>query len=99
VHIDPEDDQMTMPGLVLPHRQVLLPLIKQCCQELPGADQIRRIIFHYLAGQVHIEIQLPLSLIHDRTEGERLVAMYRDALQGIDAIARVDVGFVSGERG
>ncbi|MDX2316224.1 MAG: cation diffusion facilitator family transporter [Gammaproteobacteria bacterium] len=62
VHIDPEDDEHAAPGRHLALRDQVLRRLQACWQDLPAAQQIRHVNLHYLNGQIHVEVELPLAL-------------------------------------
>lgn len=80
VHIDPEDDEKSMPSFDLPTRDKLLPELKKCWQTLPGFNDIQRTTLHYLDGKIIIELYLPKRY----AEANDLVSHYRAALQRDD---------------
>lgn len=94
VHIDPEDDEINPPSLHLPDRQQLLQQLAVHWQGLAGSDQIQGVVLHYLAGQVAVEIHLPLNLVKEQEDIDILVADYRDVLLKVTAVAVVEVYFV-----
>lgn len=56
VHIDPEDDAQSKPNIHLPNRLSLLQLLSTQL-EMPTLMQ-QSVLFHYLNGQVEVEIHL-----------------------------------------
>ncbi|MFA6061640.1 MAG: cation diffusion facilitator family transporter [Gallionella sp.] len=57
VHIDPEDDMQAKHNNKLPSRPVLLA---QLAERLGDAHLLsRRVVFHYLEGQIDVELYLP----------------------------------------
>lgn len=73
VHIDPEDDEVTHPNNRLPLRDTALARLDVLWRDVPQARNIRDVRLHYLNGQLHVEVVLPLA------EAERAVATH-DAL-------------------
>lgn len=57
VHIDPEDDLQAKPNAHLPSRPVLLAHLADRLKDFSLED--KRVVFHYLDGQVEAEIYLP----------------------------------------
>jgi len=56
VHVDPEDDSIAKPALVLPDRDTLLAHLAQELNISP--EEADKVIFHYLEGKVDAEIFL-----------------------------------------
>lgn len=65
VHIDPEDDETCSPCDHLPLRDELLPVLQAHWWALPAAAAIEEITLHYLDGQIHVELVLPLEWAPD----------------------------------
>ena len=65
VHIDPEDDELASPCDHLPLRDELLPALREHWQSLPAAAAIEDVTLHYLDGQIHVELVLPLEWAAD----------------------------------
>ena len=90
VHIDPEDDEENMPSIYLPNRSELEQLIELHCQELMHFNQIQKIQFHYLDGQIHLDLYFPLEFA-----AFELSQSYQDALTGLEEIQTIRVHFSS----
>ncbi len=63
VHVDPEDDETVALNANLPLRGELEAQIKRLWRDVAVAQQRRKINFHYLQGQVIVEVVLPLSAL------------------------------------
>ncbi len=72
VHIDPEDDELVAPNRDLPLRQQVMSRLQSQWGPIEAARHIRKVNIHYLNGQLHVEIFLPLSALAD---GERPEAL------------------------
>lgn len=70
VHIDPEDDEIYLPGKHLPHRDSLENMLQERCGTLPFYGEIKRVHLHYLAGKIIFEIIFPLSLLEKHSPEE-----------------------------
>ncbi|OGO91824.1 MAG: cation diffusion facilitator family transporter [Coxiella sp. RIFCSPHIGHO2_12_FULL_44_14] len=91
VHIDPEDDETSMPSVHLPDRKKLESLLKTRWKTLPGFVQIRRTTLHYLDGKLRVEIYLPASLAQETEAQHRLEQAYREAVRDVKGISTVTV--------
>ena len=63
VHIDPEDDEEQSSCVHLPLRDKVLVRIREVWRDIEAAQHLREVVLHYLAGQVHLDVVLPLSLL------------------------------------
>ncbi len=91
VHIDPEDDETSSPCDHLPLRDQVLPALQACWQGLPAADAIEDadVTLHYLDGEIHVELVLPLECAPDRASAQALTAEYQrraDAIKGVGGV-------------
>ncbi len=89
VHIDPEDDEHAAPGKHLGLRNQVLERLHACWGPLPAARQIRRVNLHYLNGQIHVEVELPLALGVDPHQAADNAAALSEAAAGDPDIAAV----------
>ncbi len=62
VHIDPEDDEYSIPNRHLPLRAELIERLSKRWEGLDGARQIQGVTIHYLDGRVDVDIDLPVEL-------------------------------------
>lgn len=88
VHIDPEDDELASPCDHLPLREELLQRLERQWQELDPAIRIEKVVLHYLDGQVHVDVILPLV---DAATAPDLSAKIIRAARGVDDIGEVKV--------
>lgn len=65
VHIDPEDDDQVKPSGHLPLRRDVETKLESLFKSNPYFPQRKRIVLHYLDGEVHVELELPLSLLKE----------------------------------
>ncbi|MBU1190956.1 MAG: cation diffusion facilitator family transporter [Gammaproteobacteria bacterium] len=89
VHIDPEDDETASPCDHLPLREEILPLLRESWRSLPAAESIEDIGLHYLDGEIHVDLVLPLECAPDRASAEALMGEFQrlaDAVEGIGAV-------------
>ena len=89
VHIDPEDDEHAAPGRHLALRDQVLRRLQACWQHLPAAQQIRHVNLHYLNGQIHVEVELPLALGADPDSAEEHCRAFNAAAAGDPDIAGI----------
>ena len=82
VHIDPEDDEHSIPNIHLPLRGELLQRLCVHWEGLDGADQIEGVTIHYLGGRVDVDIDLPVELAGDTERAKGRAKAFTDALQG-----------------
>ncbi|MCX7120985.1 MAG: cation diffusion facilitator family transporter [Gammaproteobacteria bacterium] len=85
VHIDPENDEIAHPSLHLPNRKKLHTLLEKHCSSLPGYSNIVKINTHYLAGELTVEIFMPLSVL-ENSSAEILLKKYREAISDLPEI-------------
>jgi len=74
-------------------RQDLLLQLKKRWQNIDGADKIEDVTLHYLHGQVHIDIQVPLSAIVDLDQARGFSNEVSMAIQEIGAVGDVQINF------
>lgn len=91
VHIDPENDATSTPSVMLPNRKDIYRLLKIHWKDLPGFQDIRRTILHYLNGKLYVEIYLPLTATE--IEKETLELQYQDAIHQEKIIEKVIIYF------
>jgi cation diffusion facilitator family transporter len=65
VHIDTENDQAAAASLDLPDRNFIIDYLNKSFSGLELAANIRRTTLHYINGQLHAEIILPLALLEE----------------------------------
>ncbi|MEN8107346.1 MAG: cation diffusion facilitator family transporter [Pseudomonadota bacterium] len=61
VHIDPEDDEFASPCNKLPLRDEILRRLEQQWQMLDTMPVIDKVVLHYLNGEVHVDVFMPMS--------------------------------------
>ncbi len=85
VHIDPEDDREYMVSVDLPNRDVVVAKLKQAWANLPGYDNIQRIVLHYLKSKIHVDVYLS-GEIADKKNLDRL---YNESVKSITYLEAV----------
>lgn len=92
VHIDPEDDlEPDLAAIGLPGREALMPMIAPLIADLPAP---RKIVLHYLAGKIEIDLYLALAEVDAASLAEveqRLAAR----LEELPMVRRVRLNWVS----
>lgn len=89
VHIDPEDDETSSPCDHLPLRDDVLPALRERWQDLPAAGSIEDVTLHYLNGEIHVELVLPLECAPDRLSALALKTEFQrraDVIEGVGEI-------------
>jgi DNA-binding PucR family transcriptional regulator len=91
VHIDPENDEKFPLNLKLPNRSELLEILQKAWADIEESREIAHTTLHYLEGGIQVELVLPLSLVIERTEEERVALRNRfaaviDQVDGVDSI-------------
>jgi len=98
VHIDPEDDEQAAPSSGLPLRNEILARLQQRWASIEAARYIEEeeTVLHYLDGEIHVEVLLPLSRMTDMNAAQATAhALRQQATEqpGMDHIADVVVRF------
>lgn len=93
VHVDPENDEISLPSEGLPARPVLKALLESRWKTLKGYDQMLAFNIHYLNGKLVLEVILPLSILSEPTEGKRLQTAYAEAVKDLDVVGEVSLLF------
>jgi cation diffusion facilitator family transporter len=94
VHIDPEDDdEREHLSAALPSRAILLERLHECWRGVAGAESISRVELHYLGGQVHVELFLPLAVATDNTQAAAISERLRVATAALPCVGDVQVWF------
>lgn len=62
VHVDPEDDEIYQPSYQLPTRVALIVLLRKRWHNTVVLDHLDKMVLHYLAGSITIDLYLPLAL-------------------------------------
>jgi cation diffusion facilitator family transporter len=95
VHIDTEDDQNFERGRTLPLRADVEARIRGELVGLAGAEMVQRVLLHYDADRIGVELHLPLAAAHDAAAASDLAARLREATLRVPNVADVAVHFVT----
>lgn len=93
VHIDPEDDELAISCCHLPDRGQIIARLQGYWAGIPEAQQMTVRTFHYLNGQIHLEVELPLAVLGELALAEPLVQRLQDAVSADKDIAELKVCF------
>ncbi|MGE0810073.1 MAG: cation diffusion facilitator family transporter [Immundisolibacter sp.] len=95
VHIDTEDDQNFERGRTLPLRADVEARIRGELVGLAGAQAVQRVLLHYDADRIGVELHLPLAAAQDAADANSLAARLREATLRVPNVADVAVHFVT----
>jgi len=93
VHVDPEDDEKCPPCAELPLRKQVEILLLGHWQGLDCYAKRERLILHYLAGKIDVDLFLPLDCFGSREQAERLRQQFQQGIEGSDIFRKVQLWF------
>ena len=93
IHIDAEDDEAYQRSAHLPLRREVDALLRDYWSQFPEAALIKRKTFHYLDGELQVEVHLPLEAFSSVDEAREAADKLRGAVAGDPRIANVEVLF------
>jgi cation diffusion facilitator family transporter len=93
VHIDPENDEEQPSCKGLPLREEVLAELQQAWAHLGCLGREERILLHYLAGHIDLEIFFPLACYEGKTRARQLQESMNDALHSLPHYGRVRLYF------
>ncbi|WP_338114018.1 cation diffusion facilitator family transporter [Thiorhodococcus mannitoliphagus] len=94
VHIDPEDDEVAPLCPSLPLRAETLARLASHWSEIPAANERQRIILHYLACQIDVDVYFPITAcLREGADPTRLRDALQEALNDDPAFRAVRVYF------
>ncbi len=91
VHIDPEDDEENSTSLNLPLRNEILSDLERYWGPIEETRQIEDMVFHYLDGQVHIQVILPLSILTVLDDSSAISKKLSDSVRELKYIEKLEV--------
>ncbi len=91
VHIDPEDDEENSTSLSLPLRNEILSDLEQHWGPIEETKQIEDVVFHYLDGQVHIQVILSLSILSVLDDSSAISKKLSDSVSELKYIEKLEV--------
>lgn len=92
VHIDPENDETGSPCNDLPSREKVIAELKQRWPQLPAAA-VEAVTLHYLAGEIDVELDLPIDILQNTADAKHLVQELKQAVTSLPYISDVQVRF------
>ncbi len=92
VHIDPENDETNSPCDNLPFREEVLDELKRCWPQLP-VSAVEDVTLHFLSGEIHVELDLPISILHDTKEAKPLVMEIKQAASSLSYVSDIQIRF------
>lgn len=93
VHIDPEDDEEAPPCKGLPLRAEVFEHLNKAWADLPCFQRHKRVLLHYLAGRIDVELFLPFDCVDSCDDANKLRDRFRDGLADNPLFRRVDLHF------
>lgn len=94
IHIDPEDDLVAKPATGLPPREVVLAALTGHWAGIPQTNDLQETTLHYLNGQIHVDLTLPLAAAGTVENARALAQQFAQLAKKEEYIADVKVGFV-----
>lgn len=91
VHIDPEDDEIAIPCRGLPLRPEAEALLARQWQDFPEYGKKKRLVLHYLAGKIEVDLYLPLAMLPEAERLEPFHAALREAVEPLPAFGQVTI--------
>lgn len=91
VHIDPEDDETTLPCRGLPLRDDVMAQLRERWGDLVAFDENSRILLHYLSGTIGIDLFLPLNRYDGEAQTEALRHGLTQRLEGLAHFQKVRI--------
>ena len=94
VHIDPEDDEVSLPNINLPNREELQLKLNHHWKTLPGFESIEKLVLHYLDGRIQVDIFMSDSVL-EKHKSETLYAIYQESIKRLNEIHKITLNFVA----
>ena len=92
VHIDPENDETGSSCDDLPHREKIIQELKEGWPQLP-VSAIETVTLHYLAGEIQIELDLPIWILQRTEDARPLVTELKKAVNDLPYVSDITVRF------
>ena len=93
VHIDPEDDETAPTCKGLPLRNEAMHRLEQAWRELECLNRQDRILFHYLAGRIDMDVFFPLNCYEGPEQAAKLQKQMEQLLDDYPEFGRVKLYF------
>jgi len=91
VHVDPEDDEQAPPCVGLPLRGKAVAMLDQAWADVDCLKDQKRLLLHYLAGHIHVQVFFPLSCYRGEEQADALRARLQQGLDPLAVFSRVEV--------
>lgn len=92
VHIDPEDDEHTDNSCKhLPLRDEVMTGLQRHWAEITATQELMDITLHYLDGSINLQLVLPLKLIQQETDSQRIKQQIESASKKLECIGSVEI--------
>lgn len=92
VHIDPEDDEHTDNSCKhLPLRNEVMTGLQRHWAEITATQELMDITLHYLDGSINLQLVLPLKLIQQETDSQRIKQQIESASKKLECIGSVEI--------
>jgi len=85
VHIDPEDDENVCPSFGLPNRAELMEQLSEVCSTFVGWEQRKKLLLHYLNGDLYMQLVLPISVLENLSSAQELQKEYHEAVKKLNS--------------
>ena len=93
VHIDPEDDEAGPSCANLPLREEAEKMLLSHWSEMACFDERIRIVLHYLAGKIDVDLYFPSHCFETSEKAEVLKTVYQDAVKESGVFRTVRIWF------
>ena len=93
VHIDPEDDECGPNCAYLPLRKEAEGLLEKHWKDVVCYADRKRLIMHYLSGQIDIDLYLPIRCFDSHDHAAELKNAFQRAIDSSDIFRRVRIWF------
>lgn len=91
VHIDPEDDEQAPPCQGLPLRSKAVAMLDEAWAGVDCLKDQKRLLLHYLAGHIHVQVFFPLSCFRSEEHATALRDRLQSQVEPLAAFGRVEV--------
>ena len=93
VHIDPEDDEVAIPCKGLPLRVEAEALLQQQWCNIPNASARQRLVLHYLAGSIDVDVYFPSDFLPGNEGVQELHSALQEAAGVLPEFGQVRIFF------
>ena len=93
VHIDPEDDEEGPSCAGLPLREEAEQMLEACWSHIACYEDRRRLVLHYLAGRIDVDLFLPMVCFESKQAAEELTEAFQKGLEQSEIFGCVRIWF------